>query len=134
MIWWHRAGLLFVLAALLWVFAALLWDLLKERTRGWRRVMLVVVLAPACALATVLVSAMAGMALSMAFEPSQAPAGLSEPPARTEPAELESTSEETTLLETTTDPTPSPSATPYPSVSASATSSPSVSPSSSPSP
>ncbi len=132
MIWWYRAALRFVLAVLLWVFAVLLWDLLKERTHGWRRVMLVVVLAPVCALATALVSAMAGMELSMAFEPNQAPASLSESPARTEPAEQERTSEETTITETTTDRTPSSSATPTPS--ASATSSPSVSPSASPSP
>ena len=31
----------------LWAFAVLLWDLLEERTRGWLRVVLVVVLDPA---------------------------------------------------------------------------------------
>jgi hypothetical protein len=73
MIWWHWAALLIVFALLLWAFAVFLWDPLKERTRGWLRVMLMVVLAPACALTTLVVSAVAGMALSMAFEPNEAP-------------------------------------------------------------
>ena len=136
MIWWHRAALLIVFALLLWAFAVVLWDPLKERTRGWLRVMLMVMLAPACALTTLIVSAVAGMALSMAFEPNEAPARLSEPPARTEPAEPKMPSEETTVAETTTDQTASPSAAPSSSSSAtsSATPSPSASPSAAPSP
>lgn len=134
MIWWHWTALLVVSAVLLWAFAVLLSDLLKERTRGWLRVMLVIVLAPACALTTAVVSAMAGMALSMTLEPYEAPASVSEPPVRTEPAELETTSEVTALPETTTEQTASPSAMPSPSASSSATPYPSASPSASPSP
>jgi hypothetical protein len=134
MISWHGAALLVVSAVLLWAFAVLLPDLLKERMRGWLRVMLVVVLAPACALATLVVSVAAGIALTMAFEPYEAPASLSEPPERTEPAKLETTSEETILRETTTEHTASPSAMPSPSASSSVTPYPSVSPSASPSP
>jgi cation transport ATPase len=45
------AALLVAFTLLLWAFAVSLWDFLKERTRGWLRVMLVVVLAASCALA-----------------------------------------------------------------------------------
>ncbi len=83
MLWWQSLALLVAFAVLLWAFTVLLWSLLKERTRGWLRVMLMVVLAPTCALTTLVVSAVAGMALSMAFEPNEATARLSEPPART---------------------------------------------------
>jgi protein kinase-like protein len=128
------AALLVAFALLLWAFAVLLWDPLKERTQGWLCVMLMIVLVPACALATAVVSAVAGMALSMAFEPNGAPASQSEAPARAEPAYPETTSEGT-RPETITDQTASPSAAPatsttqYPSASPSATPFSSASPS-----
>jgi hypothetical protein len=134
------AALLVALALLLWAFAVFVWDLLKERTRGWLRVVLVVVLAPSCALAAAVVSAGATLALVTALEPDEAPAGLSEVPARTEPADPETTSTEGTRPETITDRTaspsaaPSPSATAYPSATPSATPYPSASPSATPSP
>jgi hypothetical protein len=125
------AVLLVAFALLVWAFAVFVWDLLEERARGWLRVVLVVVLAPSCALAAAVVSAVAALALVTAFEPDQVPASLSEPPARTEPAGLETTSDGTGL-ETTTNRTAPPSSTPSPS--ASSTPSPSASPSASPSP
>jgi hypothetical protein len=130
MIWWYRLALLVVFTVLLWAFTVFLWGPLKEQTRGWLRGMLMLVLAPACALTTLVVSAVAGMALSMAFESNEAPGDLSEPPARTEPAEPETTSEETTLPETTTNQRAAPSS----SASSSATSLPSAAPSPSASP
>ena len=83
----------------------------------------VVVLAPLCGLGAAAASAMAGLALVMAFEPDQKPVGPSEPPppARTEPTEPERTSEDRAS------PSASPS-TPSPSASPSATPSPSASP------
>ena len=127
------AALLVALALLLWAFAVFVWDLLQERTQGWLRVVLVVVLAPACALAAAVVSAGAALALVTALEPEEAPAGLSEVPARTEPADPESTSEGR-RPETITDRTASPSAAPAPSASPSATPYPSATPSATPSP
>jgi hypothetical protein len=123
------AALFVALALLLWAFAVLLWDLLKERRRGeWLRVVLVVVLAPLCALAAAAVSAGATLALVTALEPEEVPAGLSEAPARTEPADPESTSEGR-RPETITDRTASPSAAPASSASPSATAYPSATPS-----
>ena len=107
------AVLLVAFALLVWAFAVFVWDLLEERMRGWLRVVLVV----------------AALALVTAFEPDHVPASLSEPPARTEPAGLETTSEGTGP-ETTTNQTAPPSSTPSPS--ASSTPSPSASPSVSP--
>ena len=126
MVWWPSAALLVALALLLWAFAVLLSDLLEERTRGWLRVLLVVVLAPACALGAAAVSAVAATALVTTLEPDEAPV-------RTERADPETTSEGTGP-ETITDRTSSPSATPSPSASPSGTPSPSASPSASPSP
>jgi hypothetical protein len=123
-------GLLVAFAMLLWAFGVLLSDLLEERARGRLHVMLVAVLAPTCALGTVVISAMAAMALATALEPGEAPV-------RTERTDLETTSDErTTFPETTTEETATPSATSSPSASPSGTLSPSASPlpSASPSP
>jgi hypothetical protein len=120
-------ALLFALALLLWAFAVLLWDFLEDRTRGWLRVLLVVVLAPSCALAAALATVMITSALLTALEPHERPAGTPEPPRHNEPAEPQTTSgtSERTGPETTIDGmgTPSPSAT------SSATPSPSAAPS-----
>src|SRR5215213_1582651 len=116
------AAMLFAFVLLLWAFAVLVWDFLKERTRGWLRMLLVVVLAPLCALATALITS----AVISALEPHEGPA-------RIESAEPETTSQ-STGPEKITNGTGTPS--PSPSVSPSATSSPSASasPSASPSP
>jgi hypothetical protein len=107
-------------------FAVLLWDLLRERMRGWLRVMVVVVGAPAGALAVTVISVAAGFALASALGPDEPPAQ------RTEPAkeDLERTSTERRGSETTAaerggtpsatpsaSPTASPAATPSPSAS-----------------
>jgi hypothetical protein len=117
------AALLFAFALLLWAFAVLLWDFLEDRTPRWLRVLLVVVLAPSCALAAALATVMITSALLTALEPHERLAGPSEPPARNEPAEPETTSEtsERTGPETIIDGTwtPSPSATPSATPSAS---------------
>ena len=127
------AALLVALALLLWAFAVFVWDLLQERTQGWLRVVLVVVLAPSCALAAAVVSAGAALALVTVLEPDEAPAGLSEPAARTKPADPGSTSEgrrpETITDRTAPSPSATPSATQYPSATPSATPSASASPS-----
>ncbi len=109
-------ALLFAFALLLWSFAVLVWDFLEERTRGWLRVLLVVVLAPSCTLAAALATAIITSALLAALEPPESPVGSSELPARIEPTEPETTSERTgpeTIIDGT--PTPSPSATASPS-------------------
>jgi hypothetical protein len=62
-------ALLFAFALLLWSFAVLVWDFLEERTRGWLRVLLVVVLAPSCTLAAALATAIITSALLAALEP-----------------------------------------------------------------
>jgi 4-amino-4-deoxy-L-arabinose transferase-like glycosyltransferase len=125
------AALLVAVALLLWAFAVLLWDLFDGRIHGWLRVVLVTMLTPACALGAAVISAVAGLALVTALEPDQAPVGPSEPPARTEPAQPKTTSDEGVSPETTTDRTASPSAAPTssPSAAPSATPSPSASPS-----
>jgi hypothetical protein len=79
-------------------------------------------------MAAAVVSAVVGLALVTALEPNELPAGLSEPPARAEPAYPETTSEGK-RPETITDRTASPSATPATSATPSATPSPSASPS-----
>src|SRR5829696_5147413 len=112
------AALLFAFALLLWAFAVLLWDFLEDRTPRWLRVLLVVVLAPSCALAAALATVMITSALLTALEPHERLAGPSEPPERIEPREPEATSERTgpeTIIDGT--PTPSPSATALPSAS-----------------
>jgi hypothetical protein len=109
------AALLFAFVLLLWAFAVLVGDFLEERTRGWLRVLLVVVLTPSCALAATLATAMITWALLTALMPHETPAGPSESPARIEPTEPEATSERTgpeTIIDRT--PTPSPSASPSP--------------------
>ncbi len=130
------ATLLVAFALLLWAFALLLWDLLEGRMRRWLHAVLVAVLAPACALAAAVVSAMAGLALVTALEPEQAPVGPSEPRVHVERAQPKTTSEKGTSPETTSGRTASPSAAPAssPSASPSAASSATPSPSASPSP
>jgi hypothetical protein len=130
------ATLLVAFALLLWAFALLLWDLLEGRMRRWLHGVLVAVLAPACALAAAVVSAMAGLALVTALEPEQAPVGPSEPRVHVERAQPKTTSEKGTSPETTSGRTASPSAAPAssPSASPSAASSATPSPSASPSP
>ena len=127
------AALLVALALILWAFAVFVWDLLKERTEGWLRVVLVVVLAPSCALAAAVVSAGVALALVTALEPEAAPAGLSEVPVRTERADPESSSEgrgpetitdRTAFSSAAPSPSATPSATPWATSSASALSSP----------
>jgi Protein kinase domain len=129
------AALLVAFALLLWAFGVLLWDLLEGRTRRWLRVVLVALLAPACALAAAVVSAVAALALVTALEPDEVPVSPSKPPAHTAPAGPETTTEETSP-ETASDQSASPSAAPTssPSASASATPSATPSPSASPSP
>lgn len=110
-------AVVFAFALLLWAFAVLVWDFLEARTRGWLRVLLVVVLAPSFALAVGLATVLITSAVITALEPQ-------ERPVRIEPAEPETTSENTGP-ETVTDRTGTPS--PSPSASPSATSSPSAS-------
>ena len=69
------ATLLFAFILLLWAFAVLVWDFLEERTRGWLRVLLMVVLTPSCALAAALATAMITWALLTALVPNETPAG-----------------------------------------------------------
>jgi hypothetical protein len=133
-------ALLVAFALILGAFALILWDLLQERMRGWLRVMVVVVLAPACALGATVISAGVGLGLASALGPE-------EPPAHTEPTDKdlnERTSAGRRGSETTTErtgtpsptpsaaPTASPTATPSPLPTASSTATPS--PSASPSP
>jgi hypothetical protein len=124
-------ALLAAFALILGAFALLLWDFLQERMRGWLRVMVVVVLAPACALGATAISAGVGLGLASALGPE-------EPPAHTEPTDkdpntrnLERTSAGPRGSETTTErrasPTPTPTASP--TASPTATASPSASPS-----
>ena len=82
------------------------------------RVLLVVVLAPSCALAAALAKVVLTSALLTALVPHETPAGPSELPERIEPTEPEATSERTgpeTIIDGT--PRPSPSATAAPSAS-----------------
>ncbi len=119
-------ALLFAFALLVGSFAVLVWDFLEERTRGWLCVLVVVVLAPSCALAAALATVAITSALLTALAPDESPAGPSEPPARIEPTEPEATSESTepeTIIDGT--PTASPSATPSPPATASPSASPS---------
>jgi hypothetical protein len=53
-------ALLAAFAVILGVFALILWGRLRGRMRGWPRVMAVVVVAPAYALATTVISAVVG--------------------------------------------------------------------------
>jgi hypothetical protein len=63
---------------ILGAFTMILWDHLRGRRRGWLRVMVVVVGAPACALGATVISAGVGWAVAATLEPDQ------QPPARTE--------------------------------------------------
>ena len=111
----------------------LLWDLLQGRIAGWLRVMVVVVLAPACAFATTVISGAAGLGLASALGPETPPA----PTEQTAEENLERTSaQRRDTEETTTERSASPSATPSSSPTASSTVSPTAtaSPSASPSP
>ena len=130
------ATLLIAFAVLLWAFAVLLWDLFEGRIRRWLCVVLVVVLAPVCALATMVGAAAATIALETTLESDEAPVDVSEHPAPTEPTQLETTSDKGTSPELTTDQTASPSATSTasPSATPTATPSPSAAPSATPSP
>jgi serine/threonine protein kinase len=129
------AVLVIAFAVALWAFAVLLWDLFEGRIRRWLCVVLVVVLAPVCALATLAGAAAATLAVQTALESGGAPVEVSEPPAPAEPTQPETTSDKGTSPETTTDRTASPSATPTssPSATPSATASPSAAPSATPS-
>jgi hypothetical protein len=129
------AVLVIAFAVALWAFAVLLWDLFEGRIRRWLCVVLVVVLAPVCALATLAGAAAATLAVQTALESGGAPVEVSEPPAPAEPTQPETTSDKGTSPETTTDRTASPSATPTssPSATPSATASPSAAPSAAPS-
>ena|SRR5215212_9824561 len=104
--------LLVASAVLLGALAVFLPDLLEEEgmPRGPRVV--VHVLTWACAFATALVSAVAGWALVTALKLEDAPRPLpSEPPARTEPSVLETTSPaEGTIPEVTSERSGTPSA------------------------
>ena len=122
--------LLAVSAVLLGALTVLLPDLLREGTPGGLRVV-VYGLTWACALATALVSAVAGWALVTVLKLEDAPRLLpSEPPARTEPTVPERTSPaEGTIPEVTSDRTGSASAASSSSASPSAIPSSSASPS-----
>jgi hypothetical protein len=114
------AAVVFAFALLLWAFAVLVWDFLEERTRGWLRVLLVVVLAPSFALAAALATVLITSAVITALEPH-------ERPARIEPEEPKTTSENKgreTVHNRTGTPSPSPSASPLATPSPSATASP----------
>jgi hypothetical protein len=130
------ATLLIAFAVLLWAFAVLLWDFFEGRIRRWLCVVLVVVLAPVCALATMVGAAAATIAVETTLESDEAPVDVSEHPAPTEPTQLETTSDKGTSPELTTDQTASPSATSTasPSATPTATPSPSAAPSATPSP
>jgi hypothetical protein len=130
------AALVIAVAVHLWAFAVLLWDLFEGRIRRWLCVVLVVVLAPVCALATLVGSAAATLAVITALESNEAPVDLTEPSAPTRPTQPETISDKETSPETTTDRTASSSATPTssPSATPSATPSPSAAPSATPSP
>jgi len=121
--------LLVASAVLLGALAVFLPDLLEEEGMSRELRVLVYRLTWACALASALVSAVAGWALVTALKFEEAP--LSRPlglPARTEPMVPETTSAEGTIPEVTSERTGSPSA------ASSSSASPSVIPSSSASP
>ena len=123
-----EVALLGAFTFILGAFALILWDLLRERMRGWLRVMAVVVGAPACALAATVISAGVRWAVAVTLEPDEPP-----PPARIKQTTPENqqriSSAEGRGPETTTErsasPTATPSASPTPSASATATASPS---------
>jgi hypothetical protein len=123
-----EVALLAAFTLILGAFTLILWDLLRERRRGWLRVMAVVVGAPACALVATVISAGVGWAGAARLEPDEPP------PARTEqttPENRERTSSaEGRGPETTTERSASPTATATasPTVTASPTATPSPSP------
>ena len=69
-----EVALLVAVALILGAFAVLVWDLLQGRMRGWLRVLVVVVLAPVCALAATLISAGLGLGLASVVGPEEPPA------------------------------------------------------------
>jgi septal ring-binding cell division protein DamX len=123
-----EVALLAAFTLILGAFTLILWDLLRERMRGWLRVMAVVVGALACALAATVISAGLGWAVAVTLEPDE------QPPARTEqttPENRERTSSaEGRGPETTTERSASPTATAtaLPTVTASPTATASPSP------
>src|SRR5829696_7198640 len=111
--------------ALSGAFTLILWDLLRERRRGWLRVMAVVVGAPACALAATVISAGVGGAVAVWLEPDEQPPA---PTEQTTPENQQRTSSaEVRDPETTTERSASPTAmaTASPTASPTATASPS---------
>jgi thiol:disulfide interchange protein len=123
-----EVALLAAFTLILGAFTLILWDLLRERMRGWLRVMAVVVGALACALAATVISAGLGWAVAVTLDPHE------QPPARTEqttPENRERTSSaEGRGPETTTERSASPTATATasPTVTASPTATASPSP------
>jgi hypothetical protein len=85
-----EVALLAAFALILWAFVVLLWDHLRGRMGGWPRVMAVVVGAPVCALATMVISAGVAWVAASTLGPDEPP------PAHIEPAQedLERTSAE----------------------------------------
>jgi hypothetical protein len=117
-------------AFILGAFALLVWDLLGRRMRGWLRVMAVVVVAPACALAATLISAGVGWAVAATLAPEEQQPTQTEQRAQ-QAQERTSAAEGGRGSETTTERSASPTATPTasPTSSPRATSSPTASPS-----
>jgi hypothetical protein len=123
-----EVALLGAFTFILGAFALILWDLLRGRSRGWLRVMAVVVGTPACALAATVISAGVGWAVAVTLEPDEPPPAHTE---QTTPANRERTSSaEGRSPETTTERSASPTATATasPTVTASPTATASPSP------
>src|SRR5215216_1725182 len=120
-----EVALLGAFTLILGAFTLILWDLLRERRRGWLRVMAVVVGAPACALAATVISAGVGGAVAVWLEPDEQPPA---PTEQTTPENQQRTSSaEGRGPETTTERSASPTstATASPTASPTATASPS---------
>jgi hypothetical protein len=120
-------ALLAVFAFILGAFALLVWDLLGGRMRGWLRVMAVVVMAPACALAATLISAGVGWAVAATLapeeqQPTQTEQRAQEAQERTSAAE--GRGPETTTERRSASPTATPTASPTSSPTATASPSP----------
>ncbi len=112
-------------------FAALLWDLLGGRMRGWLRVMVVVVVAPACALAATGISVGLGWVAASTLAPEEPPPTHTEQ--RAQEDQERTSADEGRGSETTTERrSASPTATPTASPTASPTSSPTATASPSP--
>ena len=125
-------ALLAAFAFILGAFALLVWGRLRGRRRGWLRVMAVVVLAPACALAATVISAVIGWAVAATLAPEEQQPTQTEQRAQ-EAQERTSAAEGGRGSETTTERrSASPTATPSASPTASPTSSPTATASPSP--